>query len=103
MGVINRIYRLCLHRSTSSTTRCIEKRVPQGSVLGPLLFLLHINDFDSCVEFGKLTLFADDRSYLIMKKHPAVLRRRSECSLESIRVLLTVVIKFAGIPSEISE
>ena len=43
-----------------SKTSSIDCGVPQGSVLGPLFFLLFINDLPNCCPLGKIRIFADD-------------------------------------------
>jgi hypothetical protein len=48
-----------------SRKRPIRYGVPQGSVLGPVLILLYINDLESCIEHGGPTYFADDTSIFI--------------------------------------
>ena len=40
--------------------------VPQGPVLGPLLFLLYINDLNEAIKFCKVHPFADETNLLCL-------------------------------------
>ena len=52
----------------SSTIKPITSSVPQGSILGPLLFILYVNDFRNCLDFSTNVSFADDTNIFITDK-----------------------------------
>ena len=51
-------------QGTESDEKTIEYGVLQGSILGPLLYLIYINDITTSGPLGKFILFADDNQYL---------------------------------------
>ena len=42
--------------------------IPQGSVIGPLLFLFYTNDLKQAIKFCKVHHFADDTKFLHFSK-----------------------------------
>ena len=70
-----------------SSTVQIKYGVPQGSILGPLLFLIYVNDLPSATNFF-IKLFADDTFLCAQNKNMKVLEKEVNSELEKVFVWL---------------
>jgi len=65
----------------SLTIKC---GVPQGSILGPLLFLVYMNDISRCSDILSIILFADDTNLFLSHKNLDTLENTMNHELRKI-------------------
>ncbi|CAB3983987.1 Hypothetical predicted protein [Paramuricea clavata] len=58
----------CQVNGELSTLKYLKYGVPQGSILGPLLFLIYINDLPNCLQHSTARMFADDTNITVSGK-----------------------------------
>ena len=61
----------------------IKCGVPQGSILGPILFMCYINDMCICVKNSKLLLYADDSVLLYSDTNPKLIEEKLSVELSN--------------------
>ena len=64
---LERRYQYVLKADLKSSSKPCSMGVPQGSILGPLLFTVYMNDLPNWVETDNVmvTMFADDTSVIV--------------------------------------
>ena len=69
---------------SNSSIKTILTGVPQGSVLGPLLFFIYINDLCKCVKYSETYHFADDTNMLLSHSSLETLAKRINSDLKNL-------------------
>ena len=70
--------------SATMEIKPVEYGVPQGSVLGPLLFILYANDIPQCMSYCRTILFADDTTVYQVGKDPNTMYRQVNFDLKTL-------------------
>jgi hypothetical protein len=78
-----RSQKVCLS-TTHSETKTIKYGVPQGSILGPLLFILNINDLEFVIKKSNGTLYADDTTMTASAPSTMELNSKLQTDLEHV-------------------
>ena len=68
----------------TSSTRDVTCGVPQGSILGPVLFICYINDLEKHLLHSKASMFADDTALYVQGNTPADIDLKLNTDLEMV-------------------
>ena len=83
--LLNREQYICNGKNKSSI-RSIKYGVPQGSILGPLLFIIYVNDIPEISRLAKFVMYADDANIIIYGSNMNEIQSKIEQVISKLQV-----------------
>ena len=75
---------VCFNDHASNNINAINFSVPQVSILGPLLFIIYVNDFPSCLKTRTSLSFANDTRILISGNNAKLIFEKGNQELDNV-------------------
>ena len=83
----DRLQSVCIGNNISKPAS-IQLGVPQGSILGPQLFTLFVNDLPNSVTIGQVIMYADDTTIMYSSTNSAEIETGLNADLDRVSVWL---------------
>ena len=74
----------CVVNGQMSDFRTLSCGIPQGTIIGPLLFLIYINDLPNCLDFSDTKMYADDTNLTVASPSSHEIEQKLNKDLENI-------------------
>ena len=74
----------CFVNGSLSDSKSLAFGIPQGTILGPLLFIIYINDLPNCLEFSVPQMYADDTNLTFAANDPYTIESKLNQDLAKV-------------------
>jgi len=83
----NRTQQVTFHGCLSASG-CVTVRVPQGSILGPLLFSIYINDLPNVISSSDINMYADNTELHFSNRDVSVIEKTLQDDVNNVSTWL---------------
>ena len=72
------------YQGETSSFQPMNVGVPQGTILGPLLFIIYFNDVVDCIRYSKIIKYADDTVLYIGSNNFTIIETQLNADMSSL-------------------